>query len=147
MWPILGCLMIMEIISLDTQIHNHTHTLKSTRLCTLTELGLCCLLWCIVMKGHGTPCFQLWGAIMKDQRKTDIKARLPSKHKAKEALMNNKKAKNTKWGGEKLRNWDYKVWKDLWNCFGRFMKLLEIKVQYHEIEVCHMSSWFEITMN
>ena len=27
------------------------------------------------------------------------------------------------------------------------MKLLEIKVHYCEIEVCHMSSWFKRTMN
>ena len=25
--------------------------------------------------------------------------------------------------------------------FGRFMKLLKVKVHYHEIQVCHMSSW------
>ena len=27
--------------------------------------------------------------------------------------------------------------------FGRFMKLLEVKVHYHEIEVYHVSSWFQ----
>ena len=31
--------------------------------------------------------------------------------------------------------------------FGIFLKLLEVKVHYHEIEVCHMSCWFRTTMN
>jgi hypothetical protein len=58
-----------------------------------------------------------------------------------------KKAKNAKWGGEKLRVWDSLGLEDLWNWFGRFTKLLEVKVHYHEIEVCHMSSRFRRIMN
>ena len=42
--------------------------------------------------------------------------------------MNIKKAKQ---GSEKLRSWEYEnhilVWKDLWNWFENFMKLLEVK--------------------
>ena len=37
---------------------------------------------------------------------------------------------------EKLRIWKPLSLKDLWNWFGRFVKLLEVKVDYHDIESC-----------
>ena len=60
--------------------------------------------------------------------------------------MNNEKAKYVKRGGEKLRiqkppNEKRSTW------FRRFRKLLEVKVHYHEIEVCHTSSRFRRIMN
>ena len=62
---------------------------------------------------------------------------------------------NEQWGGKECetretRSSKYKnhiVQKDLWNWFGRFMKLLEVKVHYHDIEVYHMSSRFYRIMN
>lgn len=42
---------------------------------------------------------------------------------------------------------NHKLWKDLWNQFGGFMRLLEVKVHYHKIEECHMSSWLGRIMN
>lgn len=49
-------------------------------------------------------------------------------------MLKNKKAKNA---NDKLRSWEDKT---AW--FERFMKLLEIKVHYQEIEAFHLSSWF-----
>ena len=54
--------------------------------------------------------------------------------------MNNEKAKNAKWGDVKLRIQNHRVRKYSWNWFGRFMKLLEVKVHYYEIEVWCMSN-------
>ena len=48
---------------------------------------------------------------------------------------------------EKLRIRKPQVQKDLQNQLERFMKFLEVKVHYHEIEVCHLSSRFRKTMN
>ena len=50
--------------------------------------------------------------------------------------MNNEMTKNMKQGGEKLRIRKPQSAK-------RFMKLLEVKAHYHEIEVCHMSNRLE----
>ena len=51
---------------------------------------------------------------------------------------------------KEARNWEYKnhtMQNDLWNLFGIFMKLLEVKTHYHEIEVCRMWSQFRRIMN
>ena len=51
---------------------------------------------------------------------------------------------------EEVRSWEYEshiVWKYSWSWFGKFMKLLEVKVHCHEFEVCHMSSRFIRIMN
>jgi hypothetical protein len=64
--------------------------------------------------------------------------------------MNTEMKNNAKREGKNLRCWkyeNYEVQEDLWNRFERFMKLLKVKVHYHEIEVCHMSSLFRRIMN
>ena len=45
---------------------------------------------------------------------------------------------------EKLRIREPLGLEDLQNWFRRVMKLLEAKVHYREIEVCHMPKWFRI---
>ena len=129
------------------------YTLKSMRMCTLTTLGLCCLLRCTIIKDRRRTyiaCLRLWGTVIKDQRIIDVKARGFQYTHNREEPMNNEKAKNAKREGEKLRCWEYenhKVQKYLWNWFGRFTKELKVKVHYREIEVCHMWSRFRRIMN
>ena len=64
--------------------------------------------------------------------------------------MNNEKAKNANWRGEKLRveNTETTKCQKFYEIgLEDFMKLLEVKVHYHEIEVWHMSSWSRRIMN
>ena len=51
---------------------------------------------------------------------------------------------------EEVRSWEYEIYKMqnyLWDWFGTFLKLLEVKIHYHEIEVCHMFRRFRRIMN
>ena len=59
--------------------------------------------------------------------------------------MNKKKAKNAKCG-KKLRIQKPESEK-IYEKVGRFMKVLEEKVHFRELEVCNMSSRFKIIMN
>ena len=82
-------------------------------------------------------CFGLWGNVMKDRRKINIKAR-EFQVNTKQRGTNKQQGKNAKWGCEELRIWKPQVQKDLWNWFGRFMKLLEV---YHLCQVSLEESW------
>ena len=39
------------------------------------------------------------------------------------------------------------MWEDLCIWFERFMKLPKVRIHYHEIEACHMTSWFRRIMS
>ena len=97
------------------------YTMKSIRLRTTITLGLCCLLQCTIIKDKrriNIACFWLWGIVMKDPRKIDVKARRFQLH-TKERITNEQWECNMK-----MRNvQDHKVWKvyeiglkHLWRC-------------------------------
>ena len=93
-------------------------TLQSTRLHTPTTFGLCCLVRCMIIKDHRTTdsaWFQLWGTVMKDQRRINVKTR-GFRVNINEP-MNNEKAKNAKRKGKSQKHENHKVHKFLWNWF------------------------------
>ena len=86
---------------------------------------------------------------MEDQRKTNMKAR-DLQVSTKQRGTNERQGKEcriTRRDVEKLTIRKPQVQKDLQNQLGRFMKFLEVKVHCHEIELCHLSSRFQKTMN
>lgn len=116
-------------------------TLKFVRSHTPTTLGTCCLFWFTIIKDHGridNACFRLWDIVMIDKRKINIKAK-GCKYKTKRKQWTSRRQRNAKtrrreeYGNQKMQE-------NLWNQFGRFVKSLEVKVQYHEVEVCYVSS-------
>jgi hypothetical protein len=132
------------------QVHNPT-TLKSTRMCTPMTLGLCYLLQCSIVKDHrrnGIACLWLWGCIEIPKKKIDVRARgfhvntyirKRNQWTLRRQRMRNEEARSREYENHEMQ-------KNLWNCFGKCMNLLKVKVHYHEIEVCHMSGWFKRIM-
>ena len=80
-------------------------------------------------------CFYLWDNVMKDQRKINTNAigfQVNTKRRGTNEQQEGKEYESRRWEVENT-----KIQKDIWNWLGRFMKLLEVKVHCHEIEVCH----------
>jgi hypothetical protein len=125
---------VKSISTLHPQIHKIAHLG-----CTPTTLGLCCLLQCTIMKDHrkaGTACLLL-ALTYRNERPMKNQcqgSRFLGKHKSKR---NQWITRRQRLRNEEVRSWEYenhKVQKDLWSWFGRIMKLLRVKVHYHEFE-------------